>query len=157
MFTDGQVKPLKMAVLKTVSEGLHPELGLVVEIKQINPKGETIITTGMVRIDAIAGSSQSTVLFRGPCLDVMELDLPVSPTTGIGRKLIGVVDENHKVSLVAKLGCVCVDDDGHCRSIYSLNILRQRTLLIISRRRRRSFSAQDHQRKSLWKAMDSPG
>lgn len=107
MFMDGQVKPLKMAVLKTISEGLHPELGLVVEVKQTNPKGEMIITTGMVRIDAVAGTSQSIVLFRGACLDAMELDLPVSSTAGIGRKLIGVVDENHKVSLVAKLCCLC--------------------------------------------------
>jgi hypothetical protein len=110
MSIDGQVKPLKMVVLKTVSEGLHPEVGLVVEVKQIDAKGEMFTSSGVVRIDAVAGTSQSIVLFRGPSLAAMELDLPASSTAGLGRKLIGVVDEHHKVSLVANLGRCCVDD-----------------------------------------------
>lgn len=81
-----------------MSEGLHPELGLVVEVTQQDPKGEITTTTGMVRIDATAGTSQSSVIFRGPALDVMELDLPSSHVGG--KKIIGMVDYDHKVSLI---------------------------------------------------------
>jgi hypothetical protein len=89
-----------MSVLKTVSEGSHPELGLVVQVEQLTTSGEWATTTGMTRLDATTGLSQSTVMFRGPVLNVVEVDVPTahqSIQSGIGKKMIGMVDHNNNV------------------------------------------------------------
>jgi hypothetical protein len=91
-----------MSVLKTVSEGFHPELGLVIQVDQLTANGELITTTGMARLDATTGSSQSTVVFRGPVLEVVDVDVPLvhqSIQSGIGKKMVGMVDYNHNVSI----------------------------------------------------------
>lgn len=88
-----------MIPLKTVSEGFQPEVGLVVEVDQSKDDGSVTTTTGMVRLDALTGTSQSTVVFRGPILEAFEIDVPLSiDTSGLGHKLIGMVDSDHKVS-----------------------------------------------------------
>lgn len=89
-----------MSVLKTVSEGFHPELGLVVQVEQLTTSGEWATTTGMTRLDATTGSSQSTIVFRGPVLNVVEVDVPIehqSIQSGIGKKMVGMVDYNNNV------------------------------------------------------------
>jgi hypothetical protein len=89
-----------MSVLKTVSEGFHPELGLVVQVEQLTTSGEWATTTGMTRLDATTGSSQSTVMFRGPVLNVVEIDIPTahqSIQSGVGKKMVGMIDSDNNV------------------------------------------------------------
>lgn len=91
-----------MTVLKTASDGFHPEVGLVVEVEQMSATGERTTTTGMTRIDATTGSSQSTIMFRGPVNGVFEVDVPVthqSLAAGIGKKMVGMLDHDNKVCL----------------------------------------------------------
>lgn len=88
------MKPIKLVTLKTVSEGLNPELGLVVEVQQPDPStGEQMTTTGLVKIDPLSGVAESILLFHGPSKDVLELDLP-----GGAGKVVGVVDSEGSVS-----------------------------------------------------------
>ncbi|CCA66499.1 hypothetical protein PIIN_00183 [Serendipita indica DSM 11827] len=93
-----KIKPVRMTVLKTVSEGFHPEVGIVVEVDRANNQGGRTLTTGLVRVDATTGSSHSIVLFHGPTLEVKEIDLP-NPSAGLGKKMIAVVDYDYKVHL----------------------------------------------------------
>ncbi|PVG00098.1 DUF1620-domain-containing protein [Serendipita vermifera] len=87
------IKPLKMTVLKTVSDGFHPEVGLVIVVKQRVSSG-ILTTTGIVRIDATSGETNSSVMFRDPAFDTMELDLPATDDVSFGKKIIGIVDHN---------------------------------------------------------------
>ncbi|KIM29172.1 hypothetical protein M408DRAFT_328872 [Serendipita vermifera MAFF 305830] len=97
-----KIKPIRMVVLKTASEGFHPEVGLVVEVEQMSPTGEWTTTTGMIRIEATTGASESTIMFRGSVLEVVELDVPVayqSVNAGIGKKMVGMVDRDQKMHI----------------------------------------------------------
>ncbi|KAG8838290.1 hypothetical protein FRC18_005206 [Serendipita sp. 400] len=93
-----KIKPIRMTVLKTVSEGFHPEIGIVVEVDQEAKTGGRSLTTGMVRLDATTGTSHSTILAIGETLDVFEFDLP-TPSMGNGRKMIAVVDQEYKLHI----------------------------------------------------------
>ncbi|KAG8835265.1 hypothetical protein FRC17_004572 [Serendipita sp. 399] len=93
-----KVKPIRMVVLKTVSEGFHPEIGLVVEVDQADKTGGRSLTTGMVRLDATTGSSHSTILFMGETREVFEFELP-TPSIGNGRKMVAVVDQDYKLHI----------------------------------------------------------
>jgi hypothetical protein len=86
-----------MTVLKTVSDGFHPEVGLVIIVKQRISTG-IMTTTGIVRIDATSGETHSSVMFRDPAFGAVELDLPTTEEVGFGKKIFGIIDHNLHVS-----------------------------------------------------------
>ena len=79
------LRPLKLSVIKTVAERLHPEVALVGAIS--TNQG---VYTGVLHIDAITGTAQPVVtLFEGQAKDAFEVD--------VGKKVLAIIDQSHKV------------------------------------------------------------
>jgi len=79
-------RPLKLSIIKTVAERLHPEIALVGAVS--TSKG---VYTAVLHIDAITGEAQPVVtLFEGQAKDAFEVD--------VGKKVLAVIDQGNKVS-----------------------------------------------------------
>lgn len=82
------LRPLKLSIIKTVAERLHPEIAVVGAISTTQRD-----YTAVIHIDAITGQAQPVVtLFEGQAKDAFEVD--------IGKKVLAVVDQGNKVSRV---------------------------------------------------------
>ena len=81
-------RPLKLSVIKTVTERLHPEVALVGAVS--TNQG---IYTAILHIDAITGAAQPVVsLFEGQAKDAFEVD--------VGKKVLAIIDQGNKVRAV---------------------------------------------------------
>jgi len=79
------LRPLKLSVIKTVTERFHPEVALVGVIS--TSQG---VYTAVLHIDAITGAAQPVVtLFEGRAKDAFEVD--------VGMKVLAVIDQDNKV------------------------------------------------------------
>lgn len=84
-------RPLKLSVIKTVTERFHPEVALVGAIS--TSRG---VYTAVLHIDAITGEAQPVVtLFEGQAKDAFEVD--------VGKKVLAVIDQGNKVGHVQAL------------------------------------------------------
>jgi hypothetical protein len=127
----------------------------------LTTSGEWAITTGMTRLDATTGSSQSTVMFRGPVLNVVEVDVPLahqSIQSGVGKKMVGMVDDNNNVrtTLFYPRLPICLSCHNPYRYTSSRITTKLLSPLITFQPRLLSYSMLAHPPNVLWKVASSP-